>query len=59
MAIDGVTVNPGDLVVGDDDGLFVIPPHRADALAEAAETKQAQEQEKRSALAAEFPDWFC
>ncbi|TDX32741.1 regulator of RNase E activity RraA [Modicisalibacter xianhensis] len=58
VAIDGVTINPGDLVVGDDDGLFIIPPHRADALAEAAETKQAQEQEKRSALAVEFPDWF-
>lgn len=58
VAIDGVTINPGDLVVGDDDGLFVIPPHRADALAEAAETKQAQEAEKRSALAVEFPEWF-
>ncbi|GAA5172497.1 RraA family protein [Modicisalibacter zincidurans] len=58
IAIDGVTINSGDLVVGDDDGLFIIPPHRADALAEAAEAKQAQEAEKRSALAAEFPDWF-
>ncbi|MCK0744296.1 RraA family protein [Chromohalobacter nigrandesensis] len=58
VAIDGVTINPGDLVVGDDDGLFVIPPHRADALADAAERKQAQEEEKRNALAAEFPEWF-
>lgn len=58
VAIDGVTINPGDLVVGDDDGLFVIPPHRVDALAEAAEAKQAQEEEKRRALEAEFPDWF-
>lgn len=59
VAIEGVTINPGDLVVGDDDGLFIIPPHRADALADAAEAKQAQEEEKRSALKAEFPEWFC
>ncbi|WP_136248801.1 RraA family protein [Halomonas borealis] len=58
VAIDGVTIHPGDLVVGDDDGLFVVPPHRADALADAAEAKQAQEQEKRHALEAEFPEWF-
>lgn len=58
VAIDGVTVNPGDLVVGDDDGLFVVPPQRLDALAEAAAAKQAQEEEKRRALAAEFPQWF-
>lgn len=58
IAIDGVTINPGDLVVGDDDGLFVVPPYRADALADAAEARQAQEEEKRSALKAEFPEWF-
>ncbi|WP_136253495.1 RraA family protein [Onishia niordana] len=58
VAIDGTAINPGDLVLGDDDGLFVIPPHRADALAEAAEAKQAQEEEKRRALAADFPEWF-
>ncbi|MBW5801670.1 RraA family protein [Halomonas elongata] len=58
VAIDGVTINPGDLVVGDDDGLFIIPPQRADALADAAENKQAQEEEKRNAVEAEFPEWF-
>lgn len=58
VAIEGVTINPGDLVVGDDDGLFIIPPHRADALADAAEAKQAQEEEKRHALKTEFPEWF-
>tara|TARA_R110000824_G_scaffold50961_3_gene142159 strand:+ start:5201 stop:5824 length:624 start_codon:yes stop_codon:yes gene_type:complete len=59
VAIEGVTIHPGDLIVGDDDGLFIVPPHRADALADAAEAKQAQEAEKRSALKAEFPEWFC
>ena len=58
VAIDGTAISPGDLIVGDDDGLFVIPPHRADALADAAEAKQAQEEDKRRALAAEFPEWF-
>ncbi|PRY66612.1 regulator of RNase E activity RraA [Vreelandella songnenensis] len=58
IAIEGVTINPGDLVVGDDDGLFIIPPHRADALAEAANAKQMQEEEKRHTLKAEFPEWF-
>lgn len=58
VAIDGVTINPGDLVLGDDDGIFVIPPHRAEALADAAEAKQAQEEDKRHALQAEFPEWF-
>lgn len=58
VAIDGVTINPGDLVLGDDDGIFVIPPHRGEALADAAEAKQAQEEEKRHAFQAEFPEWF-
>ncbi|WP_168016056.1 RraA family protein [Halomonas salinarum] len=58
VAIDGTVISPGDLVLGDDDGLFVVPPHRADALAEAAEAKQVQEEEKRRALAADFPEWF-
>lgn len=58
VAIDGTAISPGDLVVGDDDGLFVIPVHHADTLADAAEAKQAREAEKRNALAAEFPEWF-
>lgn len=58
VTIEGCVVTPGDLIIGDDDGLFVVPPHRADALAEAAGKKQAQEEEKRQALKAEHPDWF-
>ncbi|WP_249978628.1 RraA family protein [Vreelandella olivaria] len=59
VTIEGSVITPGDLIIGDDDGLFVVPPHRADALANAAETKQAQEAEKRNALRTEHPDWFC
>jgi 4-hydroxy-4-methyl-2-oxoglutarate aldolase len=32
----GVLVRPGDIVVGDDDGVVVIPPDRVDAVAERA-----------------------
>lgn len=47
VGIEGVTVEPGDLIVGDDDGLFVVPPRRAQALAELALAKQAREEERR------------
>lgn len=50
VAIDGVMVNPGDLVVGDDDGLFVLPPSRGEALAVLAAEKQRQEDERRRKL---------
>ncbi|MFG3026517.1 RraA family protein [Streptomyces sp. NPDC048254] len=30
VAIGGVVVNPGDIVAADEDGVIVIPPHRAD-----------------------------
>ncbi|MEU5298201.1 RraA family protein [Streptomyces umbrinus] len=30
VALGGVVVNPGDIVVADDDGVIVIPPHRAE-----------------------------
>jgi regulator of RNase E activity RraA len=59
ITIEGCAVTPGDLIIGDDDGLFVIPPHRAEALASAAEEKQAQEHEKRRVLRAKHPAWFC
>lgn len=58
VAIDGVTINPGDLILGDDDGLFVIPPHRAKELADKALEKQQQEDSRRQELMAEFPQWF-
>nr|WP_042188805.1 fumarylacetoacetate hydrolase family protein [Kibdelosporangium sp. MJ126-NF4]CEL18472.1 5-carboxymethyl-2-hydroxymuconate delta-isomerase [Kibdelosporangium sp. MJ126-NF4]CTQ97955.1 5-carboxymethyl-2-hydroxymuconate delta-isomerase (EC 5.3.3.10) [Kibdelosporangium sp. MJ126-NF4] len=42
VACGGATVLPGDVIVGDSDGVIVIPPHLADEVAEAA---LAQEQE--------------
>jgi 4-hydroxy-4-methyl-2-oxoglutarate aldolase len=38
----GVEVNPGDLVVGDDDGIVVLPAGQLEALIGPAEAKQAQ-----------------
>ena len=58
VAIDGVTVTPGDLVLGDDDGLFVVPPHRADELAEKALAKQQDETRRREAMLTEHPEWL-
>ncbi|MAR72776.1 MULTISPECIES: S-adenosylmethionine--2-demethylmenaquinone methyltransferase [unclassified Halomonas] len=58
VAIDGVTVTPGDLVLGDDDGLFVVPAHRADELAEKALAKQQDETRRREAMLTEHPEWL-
>ena len=49
----GVNVNPGDLVVGDADGVCVIPKEHIEIVLEKAEEKQAYE-EKRIALIAQY-----
>ncbi|MBS8271382.1 MULTISPECIES: RraA family protein [unclassified Halomonas] len=58
VAIDGVSIAPGDLVLGDDDGLLVVPPHRADELAEKALAKQQDETRRREAMLTEHPEWL-
>jgi 4-hydroxy-4-methyl-2-oxoglutarate aldolase len=40
---DGLTVHPGDLIVGDTDGVIVIPRERADAAVAAAAQREAKE----------------
>lgn len=47
----GVTVNPGDLVVGDHDGVVVIPRDAIEAVLDAARKKAAYEQKRRLAIA--------
>lgn len=44
VSLGGMTVQPGDLVVGDGDGVLAIPAAEADAILAAAERKDASEQ---------------
>ncbi|MDE2380263.1 4-carboxy-4-hydroxy-2-oxoadipate aldolase/oxaloacetate decarboxylase [Bradyrhizobium sp.] len=47
----GVTVNPGDVIVADMDGIVVVPAHIAQQAADAAEAREANEADKREKLA--------
>jgi regulator of RNase E activity RraA len=48
----GVVVNPGDIVVGDADGVLVIPQHDASAVLDKARRKLKKELATREAIAA-------
>ncbi|GAB3283634.1 4-carboxy-4-hydroxy-2-oxoadipate aldolase/oxaloacetate decarboxylase [Kineosporia babensis] len=52
VVIAGQLVNPGDVVVADDDGVVVVPARYAYQVAEAALEQQAVQESKRAALAA-------
>jgi 4-hydroxy-4-methyl-2-oxoglutarate aldolase len=47
----GALILPGDVVVGDNDGVVVVPAAEAEATAEAAEKRERNENQKREKLA--------
>ncbi|MGQ7247820.1 RraA family protein [Halomonas sp. V046] len=58
VSIAGVSVSPGDLIVGDDDGVFALSPARAEALLGPVLDKQAKEAARRDEVRARHPEWF-
>jgi len=52
VAIDGMVVEPGDLVIGDEDGLLCVPFDDLDAVLAAADAKFAAEQKQMANIQA-------
>ncbi len=48
--IDGVTINPGDLIVGDSDGVTIVPVEAIDAVVERVIEKNSGENQFRKAV---------
>lgn len=52
IALDGMTIAPGDLILGDDDGLLCVPYDQTEALYVATSEKQAAEHKTLADIAA-------
>jgi len=52
IAIEGMVIEPGDLIVGDDDGLICVPLADTDVVYEAANAKQQGEAKTMAAIKA-------
>lgn len=51
VAIQGTIIEPGDVVVADDDGVVVVPRRKARAVLNESRSRELREQESRAALA--------
>ncbi|MBR8742096.1 RraA family protein [Nocardiopsis sp. MG754419] len=52
VSVGRVVVNPGDVIVADDDGVTVIPRHRLEEIVASTEEKFAREEQARAEIAA-------
>jgi RraA family protein len=52
IALDGMVIEPGDLVIGDEDGLLCVPFDATDSVLKAAEAKLAAERKQMAAIEA-------
>ncbi|AVO59293.1 RraA family protein [Pseudomonas chlororaphis] len=50
IEVAGVRVNPGDIAIGDDDGVFILGGQRAEALLPELLAKEEQDRERRAAF---------
>ncbi|MGO3345949.1 MAG: RraA family protein [Marinomonas sp.] len=54
ITLSGVTVKPGDIAIGDDDGLFVFSEDYAHNILSAAQDKEQRDEEIKDALLSQF-----
>jgi RraA family protein len=52
IALDGMVIEPGDLILGDDDGLLCVPLEQAETVLKAARAKLAAEEKTLAGIAA-------
>ena len=52
----GLTVNPGDIVIGDADGIVIVPLEMAESAVEWAQSRVEAEQKRFAAIAGDDPE---
>ena len=56
IAIDGMVIAPGDLIIGDDDGMLCVPRLEAETIYKAAKAKNDAEEQQMAAIRAGTSD---